>query len=420
MKKQILFCVIGTILEWYDFSLFASLAAIISSLFFPHKSQLAAMIWTFSIFASGFIMRPIGAIFFGHLGDKIGRKSSLLITVILMAFSTTAIGFIPVDIGILTVVLLMLLRLLQGFAASGEYPGGLVLLYELANPKHKGLITSLGAFSSVFGIFLGTLVCTITSKCLSSTDLLNWGWRIPFIIGLPLGLIGYALRKYLFESSVFEQVKKQGMVVRLPFVELIKYHWKNFITLTVMYILSNVAFYMSFVYLSTYTVNTHRISIANSFYLNALSTLIYAAFILIAGYLSDHINRKYMMRSVCLLMLIFAIPFFWFVINGSAWQQVVCQALLSLLIGMLVGTLAIFAVELFPANIRYTGVATALNIGASFFGGTAPLVCTWLAKLTGAPNSAAYYLMGIALLALIVLRGQSFKFVKQEINVLEN
>lgn len=415
MKKQILFCVIGTILEWYDFSLFASLSAIISTLFFPHENHTLAMLWTFAIFASGFIMRPIGAVFFGHLGDKVGRKSSLLITVMVMALSTTAIGIIPVNIGGLGVILLIVCRLLQGFAASGECPGGLVLLYELAASKHKALITSLGAFSSVFGIFLGTFVCALSAKFLTATELLNWGWRIPFILGLPLGLVGYILRKYLYESTVFEQTKQRGNLVRIPLVFLFRKHLKNILSVIMMYILSNVAFYMSFVYFSTYTVAIHKINYSTSFYLNTFTTLVYAIFIPVAGYLSDRLERKIILRTVCWLMFITALPIFWFVLNGSIIHQVIGQAFLSLLIGMLVGTLAIVAVELFPPNVRYTGVAIALNIGASIFGGTAPLLCIWLSKITNNPVAPAYYLMTIALLTIIILGIRSSIFFEAEV-----
>lgn len=258
LTKQVALCAFGTLLEWYDFSLFAALTPIISEIFFPHNSHLTAMMMTFVVFASGFIMRPIGALFFGHLGDKIGRKSTLLITILIMTASTSAIGLIPVDF-YLSTWLLVIFRLIQGFAASGEYPGGITLLAEQPGISKKGFIASCGIFAAPAGIFMGTLVCVISSSLIDHEHMLHWGWRLPFLLGAPLGLIGFLIRKTLLESEAFELARKEKILTAIPALKLIQSYRREFIMLCCLYILSNVSFYINFISLSNYSIKQHYI-----------------------------------------------------------------------------------------------------------------------------------------------------------------
>src|SRR3990167_3081381 len=402
ITKQIILCTFGTLFEWYDFSLFAALAPIISEIFFPHSSHFAAMMSIFVVFASGFIMRPIGAIFFGHLGDRIGRKSTLLITVFIMTISTAAIGLIPVGLS-LSILLLVIFRLAQGFAASGEYPGGITLLAEQPNINKRGFVSSFGIFAAPAGIFIGTLVCVITSKLLDHSNMIQWGWRIPFLLGAPLGLIGYLARKALLESEKFRVAKQKNILTKIPVLYLIKEYRREFMVLLCLYILSSVSFYMNFIYLSSYSVNMYKLGTMGALYLNSVTTFVYAISIPLFGLFSDYLGRKPLMIGACLLMICFMYPLFLFILNGDISAQFVAQSLISMMIGMFVGPLAILSADFFPTQVRYTGISMSLNISAAIFGGTTPLICASLTKISNNAITPAYYFIFVAALALIAI-----------------
>lgn len=403
ITKQIALCTFGTLFEWYDFSLFATLAPVISGIFFPHSSHFAAMMSIFVVFASGFIMRPVGAIFFGHLGDKVGRKSTLLITIFIMTFSTSAIGLIPTNFKF-SALLLVIFRLTQGFAASGEYPGGITLVSEQSNAERKGFIASFGLFAAPAGIFSGTLVCIFFTKVLGQNNMVEWGWRIPFLIGTPLGLIGYFIRKTLLESEAFQTAKQEKRLIQVPVFHLVNKYFKRFIALFCLYVFSSVSFYMNFIYLSTYSVNVHKLSISNAMYLNSVTTFIYALSIPFFGFFSDYLGRRrLLMFGSCLITICFMYPLFMIILNGDINTQIMVQSLVSIIIGMFVGPLAILSADFFPTEVRYTGISMSLNISAAIFGGTAPLICAWLTNVTNNEIAPAYYFMFSSVLALIAI-----------------
>lgn len=402
VTKQITLCVLGTLLEWYDFSLFAALGPIIAETFFPSRNNFAAMILTMLIFASGFIMRPIGAIIFGHLGDKIGRKSTLLITVLIMTISTTAIGLIPTGLTLST-FLLVIFRLAQGFAASGEYPGGITLLAEQISINKNGLVASFGMFAAPAGIFIGTLVCAIISNIIGHDGMIQWGWRLPFLMGAPLGLIGFQIRKFLLESNKFQQAKKEEKLVKIPLKLLVIKHYESFIVLLCMYILSSVSFYINFIYLGGYSLNGEKFGATDALYINSITTLVYSIAILFFGGLSDYVGKQALMIGACILMAFFIYPLFLFILNGDISARLFGQSLISLMIGMFSGPLAALSANLFPTHVRYTGIAISLNISTAIFGGTTPLICAWLSKISNNNIAPAYYFIGIAILAAAVL-----------------
>ncbi len=410
LKKQVLLCTFGTMLEWYDFSLFASLTVIISSIFFPKTDTSHAIMYTFMVFASGFLMRPIGAIFFGHLGDKIGRKSTLLLTIFLITLSTTVIGLIPTGMFFSTTVLIGC-RLFQGFAASGEYAGGITLLSEQPSDK-KGFISSFGIFSAIIGIFFGSLVCTIISKLIGDQLMTHWGWRIPFLLGAPIGILGYFLRKSLLESTEFIKTQNENLIQKIPLLQLLKKYKFNLISLFCMYVFSSISFYINFVYLNSYLIANKNIGITVSMFINSLTILIYAICILFFGFISDFFNKKYIMMLGCILMVILIHPLFTLILKGTYWEIILAQSIISILIGMFVGPIASLSIEFFPINVRYTGVAIALNFSAAIFGGTAPLICAWLAENFNSYYAPAYYFMFATILAFLATFSSHRKYSK--------
>ncbi len=402
IRQQAFLCTIGTALEWYDFSLFASLASIIASLFFPADNHVISLLNTFGVFATGYLMRPVGAFFFGHLGDKYGRKSTLFITIVLMAIATTGIGLVPVlDGNLVSALIILALRLLQGFAASGEYPGGITLLYELAAPGKKGFITSFGLVAALAGILVGTLTCEVFSKLLTHEEMLAWGWRVPFLLGAPFGLIGYLIRRNLLESEEFQRAQDRGATHKIPLIELFRNYPREFLIVLFLYVLQNVAFYINFMYLSAYTVTINKITVDQALFLNVLTTLVYAAFVPLSGFMSDRVNKKMIMLVAAALFVVSSYPLFYFALSGSYGAQIISQVLLSVIIGTFAGPLAYISAEKFPTTARYTGVSLTLNIGASVFGGSAPLIAVWISNLTGNPVLSSFYLIAIGIATTI-------------------
>lgn len=412
--KQILLCIFGTVLEWYDFLLFVNLSAILAKVFFSNNDHFDGLMLTFGVFATGYLIRPIGAIVFGHIGDKFGRKRSLLLTVILMTFATTGMGLIPLSNGHFAIIILILLRLLQGLAASGEYPGSITLLYEFSDKQKSGLVTSTAIFSSVIGIFIGSLICTILTRYLSYEQLITWGWRIPFLIGLPLGIVGYYIRKYLLESEQFRVEERNYNLIKVPFSTVIKLHYKRIFVLFGLFVLSYVAFYMNFAYIPSFTITIDKFSLTKAFYLNTLITLVYAVFTILFGFLSDIFNKNKMMLAATICMAIFSLPAFYFTFYGDIFMQFISQILIAGLIAMFAVPLTLITPELLPTNVRFTGVAVALNFAASLFGGTTPLICTFLAKFFSNHFVPAYYFLTITIIAFIILITQRTQLIAQD------
>jgi len=408
MKKIDLFAVssivIGTILEWYDFALLGLMAPLISNLFFPSKSAIISLMATFSVFASGFLVRPIGGIIFGHIGDRHGRRTALSSTVIWMALPTTLIGLLPTyhSIGILSPLILILLRLIQGIASSGEYPGAICYLAEIAPPTQRGLWGSVSMFGVGGGLLLGSLLNLLLSSHLSTDQMNAWGWRIPFLIGFPLGIVGWYLRCKVRESDIFISAKLTTETVQLPISEIIKFNLKNLSKVIVLFSLGPVSFYLGFVYIDTYLVSTHRIALHVAMINNTLSTLVLILFIPFFGYLSDKVNRKYIMFSGASCLLIFFYPIFILFLSGSH-GLLLGQALLAVFIAMFVGPIAATTTEIFSTFTRYSGVSMGLNIGASVFGGTCPLLATYLVQSSGFNEMPCIYPIFFALLCLFVI-----------------
>jgi MHS family proline/betaine transporter-like MFS transporter len=396
---------IGTILEWYDFSLLGSMAPIISTLFFPSKSHTVSLLATFSVFASGFLIRPFGGILFGHIGDRYGRRSALSTTIILMALPTTLIGLLPTFYfaGVLAPVMLVLLRLIQGTASSGEYPGAICFLTEIAPPTKRGFWGSISMLGVAGGVLLGTLINALLSFYLSTEQMYSWGWRIPFLIGLPLGVIGFYLRYKVKESGIFISAKLSGETFKLPIRQIIKFNLANLGKVILLFSLSTISFYLGFVYIDTYLVSTHKITLHEALVNNTFGTIALILCIPFFGYLSDKINRKYIMFAGTSCLFVFFYPIFTLFLSDNHHGLLLGQLLLAVFIAMFVGPMAAATAEIFSTLTRYSGVSAGLNIGASIFGGTCPLLATYLVYYSGMGIMPCVYPMLFAFLCLFVV-----------------
>lgn len=402
-RNKIFLCVTGTVLEWYDFSLFACLAPVLLKVFFPLENHAVALMYTFMAFTVGFVVRPLGAVVFGHFGDKVGRKITLFSTIFLMTIATTSIGLLPVSTHSRTslCILFITLRIIQGFAGSGEYAGIITMLSEFSSNSRRGLIASLGIFSAILGAMFGSLISIVISLITTEKQMLVWGWRIPFLLGFPLGVVGFLLRCKLHETNLFEREKQNGHLSFIPLLEVIKNYFSPLVIIMCLYILASVGYYINFIYLPNYLVSIDKISYHEGLITNLMFNFIYVIFLPLSGYLSDIIGRQIIMKISSLSLIFLAYPLFYIIFNLNTVFVFIGQGVMAFLIAIFVGPLASFSTELFPTKVRYTAIALALNLPNAIFGGLTPFICTLFLSLTHNNLAPSYYLMAAGLFAFL-------------------
>lgn len=403
MRKIVIAGMAGNALEWYDYSLYGHFAAIISSLFFPSYDAYTSLMMTFGIFAAGFIMRPIGAIIFGYIGDKFGRKISLAIAIITMAIPTALIGILPgYDvIGIAAPILLTFIRLLQGLSLGGAASGCISFLIEHA-PKHrKGLAGSAAMLSMCIGILFGSLVSSIMSGILTEEQLHHWGWRVPFLISFPMSFIGFYINKYLEESPQYMQQKALNNINEAPAILLIKKYLPNLTVAIGIYLTVIVTFYILTVFNNNYVTKVLNFTINQSLHVNIIGTLSLMIFLTPAAWLSDKYGRKIILFIGLFLFLLLTYPAFNLINSNDYYKVLTGQAILGFLVAVYIGPMGAALAELFPTSVRFTGVALAYNISAAAFGGTTPMIATWLTKLNNDNKYVALYVMAFIIISLI-------------------
>ena len=405
LKKNVIAGVFGNVLEWYDFAVFGFLAPFISSLFFPADDPLAGLIKTYGIFAAGYLMRPIGGILFGHIGDRLGRKKALQLSIFMMAIPTVLVGFLPTheQIGATAALLLIILRLAQGLSVGGELIGSVSYLVEIAPVKRKGLHGSWSLFSAVCGILLGSAVVTMISGLTDSDTMLDWGWRVPFISGVVILVVGFWLRKGLEESPVFEQAKEKGELEGFPLLEVLKEMPFRVLRLSGIILLFGAGFYILFVWMPTYLGKIVTPPVGHALLVNTLSMMVLIVVIPLAGLLSDHYGRKQVMLTGIILMGVLAYPLFILIDQGVLWIALAAQLVFAVLMGLIQGPLPAFMVEMFPARTRFSAIGLGYNLTLAVFGGTAPMICTWLIRETGDLTSPAIYLVVLSVISFICL-----------------
>lgn len=406
MFRAIIACMVGSIFEWYDFALYGYFASIIGKLFFPSNDPLVSTIAAFGVFAAGFAIRPVGAIVFGHIGDKYGRKKALVITMFLMTFPTVGLGLLPTydQIGVMAPILLVFIRLLQGLSIGGNGSGTFTFMVEHAPSNRRGFVGSLSVMSAIKGILLGSGVITLLSYTLTTEQLESWGWRLPFFTGVIIGLLGFYLRRKIPESPRFtEEKEKAEDNPSFPVKDLIRQNSFTLLRAVLILILNDLGFYISFVYLATYLTVIVKMSLDEAMLINTINMVVLMVLIPLMGWLSDKVGRKPIMLASCVLFFFSAVPAYFLIDTGIFWYVLTGQAIFAVATSMYFGTMATVLVEKFPTRSRYTGLALALNIAAALFGGTAPLVVSYLIEVTGWQHVPAYYLMCGALVSFISL-----------------
>ena len=390
---------IGNVLEWYDFAIYGYFAAPIGRQFFPQEDAVAQLLSAFGVFAIGYLMRPLGGVLVGHIGDTVGRRAALTFSVAAMAVPTFLIGLLPSyqAIGVLAPIGLILLRVVQGLSVGGEYTGSLVFLVEHAPEGRRGLLGALGASGATVGILLGSAVGAAFAASMSAAALDAWGSRIPFLLGLVVGIAGYILRRYVLETAAVEKR------ARPPIIETLHDHWRAVAGFAGLSVYSAVSFYIGFVYLVSWLQTADGIPPSRSLDINSLSMVILLPVVIAAGWLSDWIGRKPLMVLASIGGLVGAVPIFWLLNHPTALLAQIGQLGLVLLMGTYYGPLPAILVEAAPPAVRCTAVALGYNLCYALFGGLSPLVATWLVQREGNEIAPAFLIMASAAVTFATL-----------------
>lgn len=406
-RRVMMASAVGSALEWYDFFIYGTAAALVfSDLFFPKFEPTTGLLLSFATFGVGFFARPFGGMVFGHLGDRIGRKPVLVITLLLVGVGTFLIGLLPTydAVGLWAPVMLMGLRLVQGFGAGAEYGGAVILAVEHAPPGKRGLFGSFAAIGVNIGLLLATGVFALVSR-LPKEDFLNWGWRIPFLLSIVLIVVGFFIRAKVSETPVFNQIAAKSKAARSPVKDAFTKHPREFLVVLGARLAENGLGYLYPVFTLSYM--TKQLNLEKSMVLNGIM-LAYAISLVtvpLFSALSDRIGRRPVYGGAALFSGLFAYPFFLMVGTGS--QPIIWLALiLAVSVGVsgMFGPQAAYFAELFGPKLRYSGFASARELGSILAGGPAPFVATWLlGQANNAPWLVAAYMVTLAALTTVAI-----------------
>jgi len=406
ITKRIIFAAsIGNLLEIYSFSLFTMLLPVLIPIFFPSSDPIAALLSAYLVFSVGFLAYPIGALIFGYIGDRYGRRIALCFSILGMALSTFCIGCVPsyAILGIYSTLLLTCFRLVQGICAGGECMGGGIFVVESISTKRVGFFGSIVASSGTLGAFFASIV----SVPIPSSIMPSWVWRVPFITSIFIGFIGLYLRSTMEESPTFKNSSVQKG--HNPIKELLLYHPVPFLCAIGIGALGTAPFYLIIGFLNSYLVYLKLITIQNSTYLNLILLLLCAFTMPCAGYIADKVGYSKIMLFSSISSFIYAYPFFSMIYNESFPTILITEIFFLLISQLFVAPINAFIMRLFPVRSRYTGIAFGYCIGMALFGGTTPYVSLWLIKWTGNNTIPYLYVMFICMIGFTaVLAGKKF------------
>jgi metabolite-proton symporter len=406
-KKVLIASLIGSSIEWFDYFLYGTVAALVfNQMFFQSDDPAVGLMLAYASFALAFFIRPLGGVIFSHIGDRIGRKKTLVLTLSLMGGATVLMGFLPTydNIGVAAPILLIVLRLIQGIGLGGEWGGALLLAVEYAPKERRGFFGSIPQMGVTIGMLLGTLALSIMTL-LPEEAFLSWGWRVPFILSALLVIFGLWIRKGIDETPSFKKAQEKGEIAKIPFVETMRSHWKEVLIAVGAKVVETAPFYIFGTFIVSYA--TTQLGFSRTVTLNAvtIATIVTTILIPIMGKLSDKIGRKKLYVGGTVLMMLYAFPYFWLLHQNSALLLILATVLgLGIIWAPITAVLGTMFSEIFKSNVRYTGITLGYQIGAALAGGTAPLVAT--ALLNAYDNSyvpVALYIMLAAAISLIAI-----------------
>ncbi|MEA9553942.1 glycine betaine/L-proline transporter ProP [Xanthomonas campestris] len=410
LRKAVGAAALGNAMEWFDFGVYGYLAVTLGQVFFPSSNPTAQLIATFATFTVAFLVRPIGGMVFGPLGDRYGRQKVLAATMILMALGTFSIGLIPsyARIGLWAPALLLLARLLQGFSTGGEYGGAATFIAEYATDRNRGLMGSWLEFGTLGGYIAGAATVTALHMALSQAQMLDWGWRVPFLVAGPLGLLGLYMRMKLEETPAFRAYTEQSEqrereTTGQGLMTLLRLHWPQLLKCVGLVLVFNVTDYMLLTYMPSYLSVTMGYAESKGLLLIILVMLVMMPLNVVGGMFSDKLGRRPMIIGACAALFALAIPCLLLIGSGSDVLIFTGLMLLGLALVCFTSSMPSTLPALFYTPVRYSALSIAFNVSVSLFGGTTPLVTAWLVERTGDPLVPAYYLMGAAAIGLVTM-----------------
>lgn len=405
LRRAIAASALGNATEWFDYGIYAYGVTYISAALFPGNVD-EAVLFALATFAISFLVRPLGGLFWGPLGDRLGRKSVLAFTILLMAGATFCVGLIPdyADIGFWAPTLLILLRMVQGFSTGGEYGGAATFMAEYAPDDRRGFYGSFLEFGTLAGFSLGAFLMLAFSLLLGDAAMHEWGWRIPFLIAAPMGLIGMYLRSRMEDTPIFREAGHAGKRAETPPLALLmRRHWQPMLVVGGLVVALNVVNYTLLSYMPTYLQRRIGLSPDEALIVPIIGMLFMMMFVPLAGGLSDRVGRRVMWRVSLIGLLVAVVPLYMLMATGFA-GAIVGFILLGLLYVPQLATISATFPALFPTSVRFASFAIAYNISTSIFGGTAPAMGSALITVTGNELMPAFYMMAACLVGLVALR----------------
>lgn len=406
-RKALIASLTGSSIEWFDFFLYGSAAALVfNKVFFSNLDPVTGLLLSYLTFSLTFFVRPLGGIFFAHIGDRIGRKKTLVATLSLMGFSTVMIGLLPGydSIGIAAPLLLIACRILQGMGIGGEWGGALLLAYEYAPKGHRGLFGSVPQVGVTIGLLLASTSMSIMTYLLSEENFIAWGWRIPFIASIALVGLGLWIRHGLDETPEFKEAQKTGNIAKTPLTETLKYHWREVLQAAGLKVAETAPFYIFSTFVVSYAmgIGYEKTTVLNAVMLGALVSSI---MIPLCGALSDRIGRPQTYAIGLIAMALFIFPYFMLLDQKTTWAIMLATFIIfGLIWSPITATLGTLFSEIFAARVRYTGLTLGYQLGAALAGGTAPLLATWLLKeFDNSWVPIALYVILLVIISLIAI-----------------
>jgi len=395
----------GNTLEWYDFVIFAYLAPYLSQAFFPSDDRVAGLIQTYGVFAVGYFMRPLGGVIFGWVGDRLGRKRALRVSIMAMIVPTTLMAVVPThaDIGVWAAALLILLRIAQGLSVGGEQGGAICYLVETAPPGRRGVFGSLAYTGTVFGILIGSAIVLLAKLLFTPDQMHAWAWRLPFAGGLVLGFIGLWLRRNLHETPDFLKARERGQLVIHPLMRLLREAPVDALKMVGVIVVGTVSFYTVFVWLPAYMPHFNSGASIDPQLASTVSLAVLLVFLPVGGWLADKIGYKRLLAVTALGFAVLIVPIFLAAEAGALGLTWALLVLFAINMAMPNGAAPVALTDMVPAHIRYTGVAVVMNVSVAMFGGTAPLIATWLIEVTGSRTAPAWYVIAAGLISFCVI-----------------